>query len=211
MHSLTLLCGAWLETKSPETESQPVGRPLCTSTQQRPHTAQAPLGTLQPVAASLIIKWVNKSSLRMSSRPVSEIRGFWPWNLGSCPNNWIEKFGDQQWIGRKAKSKCKQSKLISLSSPHPTPSLKALKLLFCNITSKITLAFKVSSAVEKKKTSWDPERGMAQLKGIYICHCVAINKLWPHLLFSVQLLDPEYNLKCSCFHSHWHLLQDMIY
>lgn len=154
------------------------------------------LGTLQPVAGSLLIKWVNKPSPRMPPRPVSSLaqfltRGFWPRNRVSClscPCSWIEKSGEQPHLWRKTESQCKWSRPTSLSSTHPHPKVL---VLFCNISSKITLAFKVSRAVEKKKISWDLERELAQLRGVYICHSVATNKLWPHLLFSAQWRDPE--------------------
>lgn len=176
---------AWLETKSPETECQSLDRPFEPS---KGHTlARLPWGPSNLLLDSLSLNGLishHIGCLLILSLHLHRISysGFWPRNPGSCPNNWVEKFGEQQWVWRKVKSKCKESKLISLSSPHPHPSSKGLKVLFCNVFSKITLAFKVSRAVETKKTSWDPEREMAQLKGI----CVAINKLWSHLLFFMQ-------------------------
>lgn len=181
--------------QSPGNESQPLNRPLSPA---KATYCPGSLGTLQPVAGSLLIKWVNKLSARMPPRPVSSLaqfltRGFWPRNLVSClssPCSWIEKSGEQlrSLIQRKTESQCKWSRPTFLSSPHPHPKVL---VLFCNISSKITLAFKVSRALEKKKISWDPERALAQLRGVYICHSVATNKLWPHLLFSAHWRDPE--------------------
>lgn len=73
------------------------GQAFCDLSPQRKatYTAQVPLGTLQPVAESLVIKWVDKPWNRMTSRPVSSLaqkfftQGFRPRSLGSGQYNWI--------------------------------------------------------------------------------------------------------------------------
>lgn len=129
------------------------------------------LGILQPVAGSLLVKWVNKDRLGgppgLSLHLHSFLLWLWPRNplsCLSCPCSWIQKSGEQPRLWRKAESRC------SGAAPPPCPPLtptQRLKVLFCNISSKITLAFKVGRAVEKKKISWDL-REMAQLQGVYI-------------------------------------------
>lgn len=131
----------------------------------------------------------------MPPRPVSSLaqfltQGFWPRNLVSClscPCSWIEKSGEQLRLGRKADSQCKWSRPPPCPPLNPTQRLKAL---LCNISSKITLAFKVSRAVEKKKILWDL-RETAQLQGVYITTLLPSTSYGLTFYFSTQWRDPE--------------------
>lgn len=96
--------------------------------------------------------------------------------------------------------------------PSPHPFFRGFNVLFYNISSKITLAFKVSWAVKKGKASWDPGRALSQLKGICICHCLLPCRCWTHkqVMASPSIFHAVAKpRKSSCFHSHWHLLQEI--
>lgn len=104
----------------------------------------------------------------------------------------------------------KPAHLLVLSSPPPLP--QGFKVLFYTPSSKITLAFKVSWAVKKRKTSWDPGRAMAQLRGICICHCLLPCRCWRHkqVMASPSIFHAVAKpRKSRCFHSHWHLLREI--
>lgn len=110
--------------QSPGNESQPLNRPLS------PAKATYSLGTLQPVAGSLLIKWVNKLSARMPPRPVSSLaqfltRGFWPRNLVSClssPCSWIEKSGEQLALSFRGRLNSNANGADPPSCPPLTPT-----------------------------------------------------------------------------------------
>lgn len=80
----------------PAWKLEPPGQAFCESQPTKAtYTAQVPLGTLQPVAESLVIKRVDKPWNRMTFRSVSSLaqkfftQGFRPRNLGSCHYSWI--------------------------------------------------------------------------------------------------------------------------
>lgn len=82
----------------------------------------------------------------------------------SCPCSWVEKSGEQPHLWRRLNPSA------SGADPPPCPPLtptQRLEVLFCNISSKITLAFKVGSSGEKESLV-GAEREAAQPRGAYL-------------------------------------------